>query len=142
MPTYNSGATLSVALDSILGQTFKNLEVLIIDGVSSDNTIEIAENYKKKYSNINIYSEKDEGIYDAMNKGVAYATGTWLYFMGSDDLFYETTTLETFLSQVVIKTHLVVYGNVYSSRFNGVYDGIFTAAKLAKKKHLPSSYIF
>lgn len=130
IPTFNSGSTLSVALDSVFNQTFTDLEVLIMDGLSSDDTIKIVKNYKKKFNNIIIYSEKDEGIYDAMNKGTDLALGEWLCFLGSDDSLYESTTLEQFLNNKQIENNEIVYGNVYSEYFNGSYDGMFTYSKL------------
>tara|TARA_R110002096_G_scaffold117849_2_gene255240 strand:+ start:396 stop:1232 length:837 start_codon:yes stop_codon:yes gene_type:complete len=133
IPTYNSQTTLSVALDSIFGQTFKDLEVLIIDGLSNDGTIKIVENYKKQFNNINVFSEEDKGIYDAMNKGIDLALGEWLYFLGSDDSLYESTTLEQFIGRDEIKNNEIVYGNVYSAYFNGSYDGLFTYSKLIKQ---------
>lgn len=142
IPTYNSGKNLSIALDSIVGQTFKNFEVLIIDGLSNDNTIEIAQNYNKQHSNIRIHSEKDEGIYDAMNKGIVIATGEWLYFMGSDDSLYESTTLQQFANRDEIQDFEVVYGNVYSDYFNGSYDGVFTYAKVMNQNICHQSIFF
>ncbi len=142
IPAYNSGTTLSVALDSIANQTFENWEVLIIDGFSTDHTIGIAEKYQKRFSNIKIFSEKDKGIYDAMNKGIDLARGDWLYFMGSDDFLYENTTLEQFLNHKEIKNNDVVYGNVYSTRFNGVYDGEFIYSKLITKNICHQSIFF
>ncbi|MFD0989570.1 glycosyltransferase family 2 protein [Mariniflexile jejuense] len=133
IPTYNSGKTISVALDSIISQTFKNLEVLIIDNLSTDDTIKIIENYKEQFTKITINSERDKGIYDAMNKGIDLAKGEWLYFMGSDDSIYESTTLQQFANRDEVLDFEVVYGNVYSPRFNGIYDGEFTFAKLAEK---------
>ncbi len=133
MPTYNSAATLDVALESIINQTFQNIEVLIIDGLSSDDTIEIAKKYQLKFPQLKIISEEDKGIYDAMNKGIGVAKGEWVYFMGSDDSLYETTTIEQVLNNEKIKNLDVIYGNVYSSSFNGVYDGEFTYKKLAIK---------
>lgn len=142
IPTYNSGKNLSLALDSIVDQTFKNFEIIIIDGLSNDNTIEIAQNYSKQHASIRIYSEKDEGIYDAMNKGIDKATGEWLYFMGSDDSFYETTTLHQFANRDEILDFEVVYGNVYSDYFNGSYDGVFTYAKVINQNICHQSIFF
>lgn len=133
IPTYNSGRTLDVALKSIINQTVKDIEILIIDGLSTDNTLEIVENLKLEFAGINIVSEKDKGIYDAMNKGVLMAKGIWLYFMGSDDSLYESTTIEQFLNNEKLKDNEVVYGNVYSTHFNGSYDGLFTYSKLVNK---------
>jgi glycosyltransferase involved in cell wall biosynthesis len=130
IPTYNSGATLEVALKSIINQTVKDIEILLIDGLSIDNTLEIVERYRRVFSSINVISEKDKGIYDAMNKGIILAKGEWIYFMGSDDSLYESTTIEQFLGNTNIENNEVVYGNVYSKYFNGSYDGTFTYCKL------------
>jgi glycosyltransferase involved in cell wall biosynthesis len=129
IPTYNSGGTLEIALKSIINQTVNDIEILIIDGLSIDNTLKIVEKHKLEFPNINVISEKDKGIYDAMNKGVLMAKGTWLYFMGSDDSLYESTTIEQFLNNAELKNNEIVYGNVYSTFFNGSYDGLFTYSK-------------
>lgn len=142
MPTYNSATTLDNALESIIHQTFQNIEVLIIDGLSSDDSIEIAKKYQLEFSQIKIISEKDKGIYDAMNKGIGIARGEWVYFMGSDDSLYETNTIEQFLKLERIKNFDVLYGNVYSTRFNGVYDGEFTYSKLTTKNICHQSIFF
>ena len=134
IPTYNSVATLSVALDSIVNQTFKNWEVFIMDGASVDTTLEIATKYQEKFPHkIYMHSEKDSGIYDAMNKGIDLVNGEWLYFMGSDDSLYETTTLEKILKFLKPNNYDVIYGNVTSPRFGGVYDDEFTHSKLINK---------
>lgn len=133
IPTYNSGTTIEVALKSIVRQTVQDIEIVIIDGLSNDNTLEIVESFKLEFQNITIISEKDKGIYDAMNKGVLIAKGKWLYFMGSDDSLYESTTIEQFLGNTNIENNEVVYGNVYSTYFNGSYDGLFTYSKLMNK---------
>lgn len=89
--TYNSAKTLPKALDSILIQDYNNLEVVIVDGVSSDNTINIIRGYDSKFSVRNIayryISEKDNGIYDALNKAILLATGDYLIVLGSDDYY-------------------------------------------------------
>lgn len=84
--TYNSEKYLSRTLDSIIAQNFLNYEILIIDGGSKDRTLAIVEQYKNKIAIV--ISEKDDGIYDAWNKGVNVATGDWISFLGSDDVFY------------------------------------------------------
>lgn len=84
--TYNSAEYLEYCLDSIVGQTYQNFELIIIDGNSSDNTVEIL----KKYDKYIAYwvTEKDSGIYDAWNKGIRKARAEWIAFLGSDDGFY------------------------------------------------------
>ncbi|WP_162417426.1 glycosyltransferase family 2 protein [Cyclobacterium roseum] len=130
LPTYNSASTLSLALESILDQDYQNYEVLVMDGNSEDNTVQIANDYKDP--RIKIISECDDGIYDAMNKGVALAKGEWLYFLGSDDQLYSNDVLGKVVSACRSELE-VVYGNVYSTRFNGLYDGLFDVNKILKR---------
>ena len=122
IPTYNSANVLPHALDSIVRQTFTDWEVLIMDGVSTDDTIKVAQSYND--SRIRIYSEPDRGIYDAMNKGIDLTKGDWIYFLGSDDWLIDTRTLGDVFSQSIDK-YDVVYGNVESnldSRHNGEWS--------------------
>lgn len=94
---YNSENTIRDTIESVLNQTFTDFEYWIIDGKSSDNTVEIASSYKDKFSQkgikYQILSEKDTGIYNAMNKGIGYATGKVVGMINSDD-WYETDALE------------------------------------------------
>lgn len=134
IPTYNSGETLPACLESILNQTFQNFEIIIVDGLSSDDTVSIVKRFKEKSPNVRWVSEKDKGIYDAMNKGIKMAKGEWTYFLGSDDTFYDRFVLENIERNIAENSIVDVwYGNVYSKRFNGVYDGEFTNAKILNK---------
>lgn len=81
--TYNAAATLQACLDSIYKQTYPNIEVVIIDGKSTDNTVSILEANSNRISYWK--SEPDSGIYDAMNKATKSVTGSWVYFLGADD---------------------------------------------------------
>lgn len=112
IPTYNSQETLENTLISVINQSFQNWELLIIDGLSNDNTLLVAQKYSKKDSRIKIYSEADKGIYDAMNKGIRMAKGEWLYFLGSDDVLYHSKVLEEIFSDPQILMNDLVYGNV------------------------------
>jgi len=112
IPTNNSASTIMACLDSIRLQTYSDWEVIIVDGVSSDNTIEIVRSYND--TRIGIFSEPDKGIYDAMNKGIVKATGDWLYFMGSDDSLYGPSTLEQ-VAKYLQQGIDVVYGEVKST---------------------------
>jgi glycosyltransferase involved in cell wall biosynthesis len=131
IPTYNAALTLSRALESILQQTFTSYEILIMDGFSSDETVKIAFNFDDK--RIRIISERDQGIYDAMNKGIGQAVGEWLYFLGGDDRLSDSSVLARVASHITRQNVDVLYGNVNSTRFNGVYDGEFWEQKLLKK---------
>lgn len=90
--TFNSGKTLQKTLQSLLLQTYNKFEVILVDGLSNDNTVAIIKEYEKKFSETSIpyfwSSEKDSGIYDAWNKGLKKANASWIAFLGSDDTYY------------------------------------------------------
>jgi glycosyltransferase involved in cell wall biosynthesis len=89
---YNSAETIEKTILSVASQTYKNIECIIIDGKSKDNTVEIV----KKHETIitKWISETDKGLYDAMNKGIAMATGDLIGILNSDDTFCNSTVLE------------------------------------------------
>lgn len=94
--TYNSESTIEDTLKSVLKQTYKDLEHIIVDGNSKDNTMKIVKKYEKKYGGrLKYISEKDKGIYDAMNKGIKMATGDVIGILNSDDVYASDTVLET-----------------------------------------------
>ena len=94
---YNSEKTIRDTIESVLNQTYSNIEYLIIDGKSADRTVEIAEEYRQAFEERGmeyiISSEKDHGIYDAMNKGTQRATGELVGILNSDD-WYEKNAVE------------------------------------------------
>lgn len=97
--TFNSDKTVRKTLDSLVNQAYKNFEVIIVDGLSKDNTVAIIREYEKKFETHGIIynwsSEKDSGIYDAWNKGLKKASSNWIAFLGSDDTYYPNA-LETY----------------------------------------------
>ncbi|PJC86319.1 hypothetical protein CSW98_08860 [Vibrio sp. HA2012] len=112
IPTYNSEEFISETLDSLVDQTYKNFEVIISDGLSTDNTLAIVDSYSNKL-NIFVRSSQDMGMYDALNKGFDLACGDIYCYLNSDDL-YENNTLESvcdcFLKSP--KTEFL-FGNMY-----------------------------
>jgi glycosyltransferase involved in cell wall biosynthesis len=88
---YNNARDIERTMLSVLNQTYPNIEYVVIDGLSTDGTLDIIEKYKDKLSQL--ISEQDEGIYDAMNKGLAAATGDYIIFMNSGDEFYDKDTV-------------------------------------------------
>lgn len=112
--TYNAEKTLAKAIDSVLCQTYDNLELLVVDGKSSDKTIAIASNYSD--SRLSVFSESDNGIYDAWNKGVSKAVGEWVIFIGADDYLAEDYVIEKFMNLCMDSGELysrdIVYGNL------------------------------
>ncbi len=135
IPTFNSSKTLKVCMDSVFEQS-ASFEVLVIDSISTDSTLKILEEYTTKYANIKVYSEKDKGIYDAMNKGMDLAKGEWLFFLGSDDVFYNKDVLSTISKKLTNTDREVVYGNVVIvgdtawAKDGEIYAGKFTTEKL------------
>ena len=93
--TYNSSKTLRDTIVSVLAQTYQDIEYIIIDGLSKDNTMEIIKEYEPQFKGrIRWVSEKDSGLYDAMNKGFRMATGEVIGIINSDDLIAEPTAIE------------------------------------------------
>lgn len=88
---YNSEKTIKTTLGSVANQTFEKIEHLIIDGKSTDKTISIIKEYPHVKK---IISEPDKGIYDAMNKGIKIASGEWIIFLNSGDIFFDNFVLK------------------------------------------------
>ena len=112
--TYNAASVLQRTLDSVKGQTCQQIEHLIIDGASKDDTISMVEAYKAQCPyEVVVLSEPDKGLYDAMNKGLRLATGDYLVFLNAGDTLYAKDTLETIVSslQTVNKQPGVIYGD-------------------------------
>ena len=93
---YNNVKDIERTMLSILNQTYSNIEYIVIDGASNDGTLEIIKKYENRIAKL--ISEKDKGIYDAMNKGLALATGDYVLFMNSGDEIYELDTVEKILA--------------------------------------------
>ncbi|OJW15745.1 glycosyltransferase family 2 protein [Mucilaginibacter sp. 44-25] len=89
---YNNARDIERTMLSALNQTYPNIEYVVVDGASNDGTLEIIKKYGSRISKL--ISEKDKGIYDAMNKGLAAATGDYVIFMNSGDEFYDAHTVE------------------------------------------------
>lgn len=108
--TYNAEEVLERTIDSVVEQSYSQIEYLVIDGASTDNTAAILDKYHKVIDVL--LSEPDEGLYDAMNKGISQATGDFLVFLNAGDTFYCPTTLED-LVKTFPQGELpdVVYGN-------------------------------
>ena len=141
IPTLNSAGTIQSCLRSIGNQTFKDYEIVIQDGGSSDCTVELIQELQRETPGIkvDIKQEPDNGIYDAMNKGVRRATGEWLYFLGSDDELYDQYVLGKMLGSHQADGSDVLYGNVQwiggvgSIADGAIYDGPFDLSKLLTK---------
>ena len=113
--TFNSGATIRDTIESVLRQSYKEIEYLIIDGASKDNTIEIIKEMEPRFEGrLRCISESDRGIYDAMNKGIMMATGEIVGILNSDDFFTSDDVIaqvaEAFEASEIIDA---VYGDIH-----------------------------
>ncbi len=117
--TFNAAGVLQRTLDSVRHQTYGDVEHIIIDGLSKDDTVKMATAYKEKSAKdeteheITIISEKDSGLYDAMNKGIRHATGTYIVFLNAGDAFPKDDTLENIAASLADGETLpgVLYGD-------------------------------
>lgn len=130
----NDARRLQRTIESVVNQTYQNIEYIIIDGKSDDGTIDTIKHNKSNITNW--VSEPDDGIYDAMNKGVGLSTGDWILFLNSGHTFYEKNTIEKIFEgnkkllefdilygDVVYKTN---FGNIvkYSKNIDGIWKGM------------------
>lgn len=105
--TYNAAQTLQACLDSIYTQRHLAIEIVLIDGQSTDGTVDII---KRNAAQLGYWvSEKDAGIYDAMNKGLKYIKGEWVYFLGADDVLFDGFSD---LCAELKDHHFIYYGRV------------------------------
>ena len=134
---FNSEAVIKKTIESVLNQTFTDIEYLIIDGASKDKTVEIAESYKEAFAqkgiDYKIFSEPDKGIYDAMNKGIEKATGELVGLINSGD-FYEPEMVETAVKAYDEKPYDIFYADINLIKDNGQI-----IVKRSKYDKLPTS---
>ncbi|MDE6386394.1 MAG: glycosyltransferase [Lachnospiraceae bacterium] len=110
----NTADTIRETVESVLGQTYNNLEYVIVDGMSTDGTLEIIREYESK-SGIKSVSSKDSGIYNAMNKGTDLCSGDYILFLNSGDIFVDKHAVENVVAQICDDGSPlpdVIYGNV------------------------------
>lgn len=96
--TYNAGDVLEDTIQSVIAQTYHHVEYIIVDGASTDRTPDVIKRYKNRIQKI--VSEPDKGLYDAMNKGIALATGDYLCFLNAGDSFHEDDTLQQMVHSI------------------------------------------
>ncbi len=133
--TYNSEKTVEDTIKSVLSQLYKDFEYIIIDGDSKDNTLCIARKYEPLFEGrMYIYSEKDKGIYDAMNKGFHRATGDILMLINSDDLFARPDAVELVVKEFEKNPYAEgVYANLFYVSQNNT-DNIVRVWKTGEQK--------
>lgn len=153
--TYNAADCIEETILSVIGQTYPNIEYIVVDGKSIDCTLDLVNKHSKEISKI--ISEKDRGIFDAMNKGISYATGDWIIFMNAGDTFYDEQVIEKCFRNPIPENVGVVYGNTktqprmfrmtpFLKRPNSLcpmgicHQSLFTRTKLAKRYQFDENY--
>jgi glycosyltransferase involved in cell wall biosynthesis len=147
IPTFNSEKSIRKCIDSIVVQQNSCFEVIIQDCVSTDNTQKIIQEYKNIYSYIKFYSIPDDGIYDAMNKGILKSKGTWLLFLGSDDFLIDkdvVSELEKTISACLQAK--MIHGDVLSKslgrKTGGRYGGEFDMQRIIRQNICHQSILY
>jgi glycosyltransferase involved in cell wall biosynthesis len=124
--TFNSARTIEQTIKSVIGQTYKNIEYIIVDGGSTDSTLSIIDRYRNYLSKF--VSEKDNGIYDALNKGIRMATGDVIGILHSDDFYIDDHVIEKVVSSFSKNASDAVYADLY-------YVGVENTDKIVRKWH-------
>lgn len=129
LPTWNCGDNVKTAVQSIFHQTFTEWELIILDNCSTDSTVKTLESFTTD-RRIRLYSEKDKGIYDAMNKGIRLATGNYVYFMGSDDYLLTQHVLQSVYDKLVPAQPDILVCYICRERGMNLYGGFFDYKRL------------
>lgn len=130
---YNSEKTIRKTIESVLAQKYQNIEYIVIDGESKDNTINIISEYKDRIEKF--ISEKDNGIYDAINKGISIASGDIVGILNSDDIFYDNNTIsfiaEKFNNNINLES---IIGDIVFVKPNGKVHRYYSALNWSPNK--------
>jgi glycosyltransferase involved in cell wall biosynthesis len=144
VPTFNVAATLDACLRSVVRQTCTDFELVLVDGGSTDGTLDIAKSFASELgTRLVVHSGSDQGPYDAMNRGVAMASGAWLLFLGGDDTLYEADTLArvaTFVGDH--QPSDLVYGDVINRSTGTRHAGEFDLDRLLFETNMCHQAIF
>lgn len=121
--TYNSARTLPDTLESVLAQTYRDVEYIIVDGLSTDGTMDIVRAYEPRFEGRLVYiSERDKGLYDAMNKGLRMATGDVVGILNSDDFYSTPTAIEQLARALQGSGADAVYADVHYARSEALHQ--------------------
>lgn len=133
--SFNAVKVIEETIVSVINQTYTNVEYIIIDGGSTDGTVDIIKEYADKISYW--VSESDKGIYDAMNKGGIKALGDFLYFLNAGDSFYNKSSLMSVVKEIELNENVDVYlGNIICS-FRNVLMGVVKASSFVTAWYTP-----
>lgn len=113
---WNNRNTIKDAINSVLNQTYQDIEYILVDGASTDGTVEIIKSYGDKINQF--ISEKDKGIYDAMNKGIDLATGDIIGILNSDDIYFNKNVIQNVMNKFKENNIDSIYGDLYYVKEN------------------------
>ena len=143
----NNSSTIKDAIESVLSQTYNDIEYIIIDGSSTDGTLDIIQSYAKYITKI--VSERDEGIYDAMNKGISLASGDIIGILNSDDVYFDENVIDNVINFFKEKQTDSIYGDLMYVEKNDLSkvirywkSSVFKMGSFAKGWHPPHPTFF
>jgi glycosyltransferase involved in cell wall biosynthesis len=116
---YNGAETLEKTIQSVIKQTYASVEYIVIDGASTDGSVDIIKNYEMKITEW--LSEKDTGIYNAMNKGIKLATGEWICFLNCGDVFVDNQVIQRIADNIQSSNPDIIYGNILIEQRDGTF---------------------
>lgn len=125
---YNAVNDIEKTILSVVNQKYDNIEYIIVDGGSTDGTLDVIKKYQ--YYIAKFVSEKDEGIYDAMNKGMRLATGEWIVYLNAGDFFFESESLYNVFNNKTFPGIDVIYGDMACIQRTGIYKETLLDLKL------------
>lgn len=127
---YNVEKKIECTLRSVLAQKTEDLEYIVIDGNSTDGTMNILNRYMDD-KRISIFSERDFGVYNAMNRGIARASGDYVIFMNAGDVFYDENVLSNIFPYLIKGEKTIFYGKIYRVNYTRNIDRIKDFSKIA-----------
>lgn len=137
MPAYNSEKYIEDSIKSVLAQTYKNIELIVIDDASKDGTVKIVEKLKTQDPRINLFKNKSNlGVSETRNKGISKANGEWIAFLDSDDIWMDSKIEKQIKYATNTSAEFVFTGSSYINEFNKPYSGIFNVPALVSYKKL------
>lgn len=141
--TFNSDATLRNTIQSVLLQSYTNIEYIVIDGLSKDKTVDIIKEYEPQFKGrMKWISEKDEGLYDAMNKGIKMATGDVIGILNSDDFFTSNEVLKCVSKVMEAESVDAIYGDIHFVKADNIDKCVrYYSSKIFRRKLMRLGFI-
>jgi glycosyltransferase involved in cell wall biosynthesis len=148
VPTLNAANSLAATLESLSAQTYRKFQVIVVDGKSSDGTLEIVESFRNRLPDLLLLVGRDSGVYGAINRGIQAALGEWILVLGSDDRLLRPSTLAMAIDKLDRVKSTIAYGDVLVRGNNAYlsegerYAGRFNLAQLTKRNVCQQSIFY